>query len=212
MTQIVDIDSKCSVCGKTSKHPGLLSTNQSGYSDLDTRPPERMRSTMMTWVYECPHCGYVASELGDDLIIDKEFLNSESYTTCDGITFKSELSEKFYKQYLIANEKLEDISAFNAILHCAWACDDLDDVENAIHARNLAIEIADKTIAKNDENKTNLIVMKSDFLRRTNQFDRLIEEYENLTVGDELLDNIIKFEVEKAYEKDNMCYTIEEVV
>lgn len=56
-----------------------------------------------------------------------------------------------------------------------------------------------------------MLVMKSDLLRRTKHFNQLIEEYENLTLEDELLNKIIKFEVKKAHEKDNQCYTLEDL-
>ena len=211
MTMIDEIEIKCSVCEKTSKQPVLLSTNQLGYQDLDTRPSEMYRSSMITWLKECPHCGYVAKSLEDELTINSDYLESEQYKTCDGIDFKSKLSEIFYKQYLIETKKSEDVNSFFAILHCAWTCDDANDEENSKLTRQIAIELANNIIGSNNKDADNFVVMKADLLRRIGEFDQLISEYENLTLEDELLEKIVRFQVKKAYEKDNECYTLKEV-
>ena len=215
MTNMTQIEMKCSVCGKTSEQPVILSTNNFGYPDLDTRPPEMYRSTMNTWILECPHCGYVAKNLEEELKINEDYLKSNKYKTCNGINFKSDLSKNFYKRYLIESENSEDINAYFALLYCAWTCDDSEDLENSKFTRQLAIELADKIIKDNknsNDDVENLIVMKADLLRRTGEFNQLIKDYEKLTLKDELLNKIIKFQVEKAYEKDNKCYTVEEVL
>ena len=215
MTNMTQIEMKCSVCGKTSEQPVILSTNNFGYPDLDTRPPEMYRSTMNTWILECPHCGYVAKNLEEELKINEDYLKSNKYKTCNVINFKSDLSKNFYKRYLIESENSEDINAYFALLYCAWACDDSEDLENSKFTRQLAIELADKIIKDNknsNDDVENLIVMKADLLRRTGEFNQLIKDYEKLTLKDELLNKIIKFQVEKAYEKDNKCYTVEEVL
>lgn len=211
MTTMDVEESKCSVCGKTSKQPVILSFNQLGYEDLDLRPPEMYRSTIDAWVRECPHCGYVAENLEDELTIDKDFLESEQYKTCDDIKFQSKLSEIFYKNYLIQTKKSEDVDSFFAILYCAWTCDDAHDEDNSRITRYIAINIADKIIESGKDIDNNYIVIKADLLRRVCEFNQLIEEYENLTLGDELLEDIIKFQVKKAYEKDDKCYTMEEI-
>lgn len=211
MTIINQIDQKCSVCGKSSPQPVLMSTNAMGYPDLDLRPPEMKRSTMNAWILECPHCGYVASDLEDELEISKEFLESEEYLSCDGYDFKSNLSKLFYKGYLIAKQSNDALGCFVNLRDCAWKCDDYED-ENAKAIRKQALPYIDELIQEDDEDKDSLIVMKSDFLRRSGEFEQLFSEYENLTIGNELLDNIIQFEIQKARENDVDCYTVEDVV
>ena len=88
-----DIDKKCPVCGKVSSHQVLGSTNTMDYPDLDLRPAEMQRSTMNTWLDECPHCGYVSGDFRNETSIDEEFLKSESYLTCDGIEFIFKMQE-----------------------------------------------------------------------------------------------------------------------
>lgn len=212
MTLIDEVDMKCSVCGKTSKQPVLLSSNQMGYQDLDTRPSEMYRHTMETWAMECPHCGYVATNLEDDLIINPDYLNTEQYKTCDSMDFESDLAGMFYKQYLIEKEKFEEIDAFFALMHCIWACDDAKDRKNSKLTRQIAIILANKIIKDKNKDITDLIVMKADLLRRIGEFDQLITEYEKLKLNDELLDKIIRFQIEKAYENDSRCYTLKEAL
>ena len=60
MTTLDEAKKKCAVCGKISAHFEVTSTNTFGAPDLDTRPPEMMRSTMDMWVQECPSCGYLS--------------------------------------------------------------------------------------------------------------------------------------------------------
>lgn len=212
MTLIDEIKIKCSVCEKKSSQQILLSSNQMGYQDLDTRPAPMYRNTMETWAMECPHCGYVATDLEDYLIIGRNYLNCEKYITCDGLEFKSKLSERFYRQYLIETEKMEDTEAFYAILHCAWTCDDAKDEKNSKLTRKTAIRMANKIIQSDRESASELIVIKADLLRRTCEFDSLIKEYEKIKLKDELFDKIIKFQIEKAQKKDSACYTLRDVI
>lgn len=211
MTMIDTIDKKCSVCGKSSPQHVLMSTNSMGYPDLDLRPPEMKRSTMNTWIDECPYCGYVASSLSEESKISKDFLKSDEYLTCDGYDFKGNLSKLFYRQHLIAKKSNDAMEAFLSLQHCAWDCDDNDD-ENASDIRKLALPYIDELIENDDEDRNVLLVIKSDFLRRSCEFDQLISEYENLTIGDDTMDKIIRFEIQKASEKDTDCYTLEDVV
>ena len=102
MTIIRNFDQKCSVCAKSSPQPVLTSTNSFGYPDLDLRPPEMQRSTMGTWIHECPHCGYVAGSLEEESDISEDFLKGDEYLTCEGLDFKSDLSKLFFRSYLIS--------------------------------------------------------------------------------------------------------------
>ena len=211
MTLIRDLDEKCSVCGKSSPQPILASTNTSGYPDLDLRPSEMQRSTMGTWIHECPHCGYAAEDLEEDHNVSMDFLKSDGYIACDGYDFKSDLSKLFYRRYLIAEHENDVMMCFVSLRNCAWKCDDYKD-ENAVAIRKQAIRYLDVMIRTYEEERNSLLVTKSDFLRRSGEFEKLISEYEGLTLGDELLDNIIQFQIERACEGDASCYTVGDVL
>lgn len=211
MTTLIDMEIVCSVCEEKSTQPVVGSMNQFGPPDLDFRPGEMYRSTIGTWVMECPNCGYVAVTLENELNINKKYLKSEEYQTCDGINFKSELSKRFYKEYLIASKKDNKLETFYSIINCIWSCDDAHDIENAKYTRQIAIKLADEII-ENEENTEQIFVRKADFLRRIGEFDQLLKEYGNITINDEMLDKIIKFQVKKAYEKDDKCYNLDYIL
>lgn len=60
---------------------------------------------MFAWLQECPHCGYVAVKLENELEVPVDLLKTDEYLTCEGNKFKSNLSEKFYKYHLISKAK-----------------------------------------------------------------------------------------------------------
>lgn len=209
MSRPIFINNKCAVCGNESEQITLASTNTFGSPDLDLRPPEMKRSTMCWWIQECPHCGYISESIDDETNIDKDFLQSAEYISCSGKTFASELAQKFYKYYLInlLDENEED--AFYAVLHAAWACDDIKDIDNAVHCRKLAIVEIEKLI--NETDNPTLLVQKADLLRRAGLFQSVIIEYSNNNFEKELLNQIIAFEIEKSVQEDMGCYTVADV-
>ena len=167
------------------------------------------RSTMNTWILECPHCGYAARDLGEELEVSKDLLKSESYLTCDGYDFKGNLSPRFYRRHLIAKESNNTEECFYSLLYCAWTCDDNDD-EHAAEIRMLAIPYLDEIIPHGNAN--NLLAIKADLLRRSGQYERLIDEYSNIYTDDETINRVLKFQIQKAQEQDSACYTVEDVV
>lgn len=209
MTIINQFEKRCSVCGKTSMQPVLSSTNSWGYPDLDLRPAPMKRDTMNTWLMECPHCGYVAIRLENELKVSPNLLKSDEYLTCDGHDFKSDLSKRFYRHYLISKAKKDYRSMFFSLLHCAWTCDDADD-RLAVEIRKKAADSIDLFEADGDE-KDNLKIMKADLLRRSLQFDRVADEFNDFRSDDDLLNSIIRFQIERALMKDSACYTVEHV-
>lgn len=211
MTQIRNLEKKCSVCGETSMYPVLMSTNCWGYPDLDFRPAEMQRSTMNTWLDECPHCGYVARNIEHELNISPEILKTDEYLTCEGKDFKNNLSKRFYRSYLISKARNDYVSAFYMLLYCVWKCDDSQD-ELAVEIRKLAVALFEKIDASNDDEKNRLQLIRADLLRRSLQFERLIEEYDDFKIEDEIMYSVIRFQLERAAKKDSACYTVEDVV
>jgi len=54
MTTLFPQKETCFVCGNTSEHTVIGSTNAFGSPDLDLRPPEMQRSTITHRVQRCP--------------------------------------------------------------------------------------------------------------------------------------------------------------
>lgn len=212
MTTIAQITHKCSVCGTVSEFTALASSNQMGSPDLDLRPAPMERYTMEYWLEECPNCGYISDQVSDPCDIDIEFLKSDKYRTCDGIGFKSELAKKFYKSYKIDLLNGMERKAFYAILHAAWACDDEKDHENASVCRKKAIPLITKMIAYSRNRNKNFLLIKADLLRRSGCFEQLLTEYADVKFNDQLLDQILAFQLEKAKQQDTDCYSVNQAM
>jgi hypothetical protein len=188
----------------------LTSTSTWGYPDLDLRPSAMKRGSMFAWLQECPHCGYVAVDIENELDVPADFLKSKEYLTCEGYEFKSDLAKRFFKHSLIAEAEGDCRSQFFSLLHCAWKCDDAED-DLAVEMRKLALKSIDKFNAENDDEKNNLKLIKADLLRRSLQFDKLIREFEDITFEDKLKNEVIAFQLELATKKDSACYTMEDI-
>ena len=208
MTTMTRTSSRCAKCRRVSSHPDIMSTNAFGYSDLDLRPPEMKRSTMHTWVQECPYCGYVAPKLSQNVELPEGFLDSEAYRSCEGKTFSSELAARFYRLYLIKKNTNEAEAAITSIVRAAWACDDADDHDNAIICRELASALVPQAIAENPEAEDTYRMINADLLRRSGHFQELKEEYQNFRFSDGFLQQLLAFELQKAEEQDTACYTV----
>ena len=210
MTTMYQDTVKCYVCGKESKQTVLGSTNSFGSSDLDLRPPEMMRGTMEYWAHECPYCGYIARGIDLGTVVTEAWLARVEFINANNIEFESELAKRCYKEYLINLEDENKYKAFAVILNAAWACDDAQDIGNAILCRNLALDLIDELIEKEDDPST-LMLQKIDLLRRSNQFNKVLEEFSGIFMDQDLLQDILDFQLEKAKKHDNACYTVEDV-
>ena len=208
MTRLSSEDIKCPVCGEEVRITHLLSTNARGYSDLDLRPSEMQRSVMYQITKMCT-CGNVF--MGTTSPATKELVQSDAYQNCDGINFKNQKSIMFYRGYLIDKEHNPEniVSNFMQLNQCIWSCDDSDD-ENNIPLRKTAVKLVNQIIEneENEESKTNYMLIKADLLRRSGQFDELLQEYEDIHFEDPLLELIIDFQYKKSEEKDDKCYSI----
>ena len=213
MTTVFKQTGRCFVCGAENEYCVVASTNSFGSPDLDTRPPEMKRSTMDYWVQTCPVCGYAAVDVADDTAVGRDFLETESYQSCDGIPFVSGLAAAFYRHYLIqaADGRKED--AFFALLHAAWACDDAEDFACASRMRELAVGVADDLLVFGVLDwKDNLRLIRADLLRRTSRFDELLDQYAMADYHDELMNSILHYQKELAREKCTECRTVEDAV
>ena len=146
-----------------------------------------------------------------EIELPKDFLKSDEYLTCEGNEFKSDLSKRFYRNYLISKANGDHESEFQSLLYCAWTCDDAED-DFAVKVRKLALKSMDNTDAESADEKRNLLLMRIDLLRRSLQFERVIEEFKDFKDDDEVFYSIIRFQLKLAVNEDSGCYTVEDVV
>ncbi len=215
MSMIFSRTTKCAVCQSDVSIRVIGSTNAFGPCDLDMRPPEMQRSTMHFWINVCHHCGYISSNIatlpeGATKETVEELLSTYKYRYTDDIDFSSELARNFYQYHMILMKFGRQDDAFYALRNAAWACDDEADKKNAVRCRLLALNLIDKMIADNADNE-NLELVKIDFLRRSGRFAEVIERYSDKKYSKELLNKIVKFQIEKSEQEDDSCYTVGDV-
>lgn len=211
MSMRMNISCKCAVCGAESRQAVLASTSTFGAPDLDLRPAPMQRSTMDTWVQECPNCGYVSARLVAPAQVDREFLESWEFIMCSGIPFKSDLAVRFYRYYLLNCQGNNVRQAFQAALYTAWVCDDCGDAEQAVRCRKLALAQLETLLAGEEKDRESLLVQKADLLRRAGLFEQLLTEYADVAFHRQNLDRIIAFQLKKAAQQDAACYTLADV-
>jgi len=211
MSMRMNVSCKCAVCGAETRQIVLASTNTFGPPDLDLRPAPMQRSTMDTWVQECPNCGYVSTDLKAPAQVDRDFLETWEYIMCAGISFSADLAVRFYRYYLLNREKSDARRAFHGALYAAWVCDDCGDAEQAVRCRQLALAEIGKLLEHEGADRETLLVQKADLLRRAGLFEQLLTEYADVAFQQKNLNQIIAFQLEKAAQKDAACYTLADV-
>ena len=206
MTIIRDIDQTCPVCGKQSSQKRIYSICMDGYSYLDFRQlPLDPELIERVWLMECPECGYVGKDFSMEAEIPMDLLKSDAYKSCEGHEFKVHPAEKFYRRYMIERELNSKEGCFSNLHHCAWVCDDSED-ENAVEIRKMALKFIDDLVPADFKDEIYLSMVKADMLRRTGQFDKLINEFSDVVIGEEDLDAGLQFQLEKARQKDAERY------
>ena len=169
------------------------------------------RSTMSHWIHECPSCGYVSGSIDKETTINDEFLKAREYLTCDGVDFESELAVKFYKYYKISLHDSKPRDAFFAILHAAWACDDNQDDVNAALCRRLSLPLLSELIDSDTDEKETLSLIQADVMRRAGLFVEMKSQFSGVRYSQDLLNQILEFELACAERQDARCYTVSDV-
>ena len=204
---------KCNVCGCYSEQTIVCSTNQIGSPDLDLRPPQMERSIQQFQVQECPFCGYsnLSIEMEPPRGVTRDWLQSGSYQSCDGIGFVHAKERKYYRYYLICRKRRRLPKLFRALCGTIWMCDDDDNTATASLLRLQAASLARKLYYRT----INPIyrVIECDLLRRAGKFDAVkrfgrVFAFKNR----KLLDQIIEFEKREAAECNPGCFTVAEAL
>lgn len=240
MSCIIDINTTCAICGTKSEQQLVASSFQYDLPDLDTRPGEMSRSTMHLWIEKCPHCGYISTNLSEEPILKKEvvrsIIESDEYKNCLNVDFPSETAKDFYRCAYIQKETLERLpkikrlfkkrhiseDCFWRLMWCAWECDDYGEEysELAKKVRLLSVQYLRASLSwwlDEDEDYISKILTLVDIYRRTDQFNWVVNYLTNekLSVIDKLPrtmhKKVAQFQLEKAKEKDNGCYSLEDI-
>ena len=138
MSQMIDIDRVCSLCGVTSRQMILLESDARGSPDLDLRPPESLRSTISSWIQHCPSCGYCSTDIGQFIEGVDAIVRSREYRDQLSDLSLPLLARRFLCWSIILRDLHYTAKAGWAILHAAWVCDDAGDSASASYCRQQA--------------------------------------------------------------------------
>lgn len=224
----------CVLCGQSSEHLGLGSTNAFGSPDLDLRPPEMQRSTMEQWVEECPHCGYAYNTIDEKIAgidtLTQLFANVDErpasqlwrrlFNECRSMRDETSKPESNLVRRFLTASKVAQIAgsaddAAHYALCAAWAADDENDHTSASICRDLAADFFRAILLETDRpsdiwtvNATRL----TDVLRRAGRSDDAIALSGQLLGGelDETIRAVLTFQREASLKQDAACYTVAE--
>lgn len=216
MTLIYSVSFECSICGASSQHGQIFSTNEMGSPDLDFRPSEYARSTISEWVQRCPECGYCSSNISKTLEKAKEIIQTPDY--------KKQLSDKNYPElanFFLCKAMIDDahnmkVEATWSLIHAAWVCDDADNQPNAVNCRNKAALMLREVIELGEhlskEEGINTVILV-DLLRRSGQFEEARSEIKKniALVDNDNYNKILEFQLILIQISDLNCYNIDDI-
>lgn len=205
-------EKSCIICSGRSWQTHVRSLRTCGGLDLDLRPPEDFRSMLNYSIECCPYCKYVADDIAAYTPLSATFLSGETYLTCCPSELSGEWPIKFFRKALIALETYDEVAAFYALLHAAWACDDNNDDHAARKCRRWALRLSNMLINDTLYYSDPLAIIRIDLLRRIKQFDVLLEECQDMLFQSPVLNRIVQFHMEKARQRDSLCYTINDAL
>lgn len=216
MTTIYEENLRCAVCSTESSHPGISSSSSFGSPDLDTRPPELIRSTMFAWVQRCPGCGYCAADISQAHPETGTLVRAPEYTRRLADAAYPELARTFLCKALVDERRQDYAAAAWALIHAAWVCDDEGRDAQATRCRGHAVDMIRKAVENGQpvaEQEGADVAIQVDLLRRAGRFDEargLIQGYRpRVTEG--LIANILAFQETLIASGDRACHAISEV-
>ncbi len=213
MTTYATITKKCAHCGAKVKCDVLNSTNQFGSADLDLRPPEMARSTMETWLQQCPHCHFVNTDLSEPIPDVGHLLESVAIQRIMNDAAIPSLAKRF-ACFAELQRGRGAYESGEAALRAAWVCDDAELPELARAFRDQTIEaLLPLPPSLGGEGQIVLRVRLVDILRRANRFVEAAELTTELSAepgvrSNETLAAVIDFQNRLCSRRDDTGYTI----
>jgi hypothetical protein len=212
MTSTISQAVGCSQCQQTSNQELLASSNEFGSPDLDLRPAFMIRNTMECWLQQCPHCGYIASDLAETPAQPRRTSDAEYRAVLENDRFPK-LARRFlgYSHYFPSGSEL----AAMACLRAAWVCDDANLARQALECRQQSSSHFEQLPIADDEETISRSAVFVDVLRRSQQIDEALQLCQTLLTFacvKEVLRQVIEFQQKLCSQTDTGCYTIEDAV
>lgn len=215
MTTLYKDEVQFAQCGKSSEQVIVGSTSSWGSPDLDNRPAEVMRSTLLRQVQACPHCGYCMPCLSEPVPDISALLGTNSYREQLESKDYPELANRFLCSALVFESLGRPNEAGWACIHAAWACDDARNNDAAKKCRLRAEQTLSRAIAQGQgtaERPGFDFVILADLLRRAGEFNRAdqrTQEGWSPKCDKEIL-LLLVYERWLCRRRDAACHTVEE--
>jgi hypothetical protein len=213
MPHIETIHKTCFVCHKSSEqnkiaspvHPGTA--GPSGIVELDGRPKELTEIVLRNCLEVCPHCGYIAEDIGEKTSIAGEFLQSPDYCSLRSPEIPSSPSLYLRAALLrLTENNLE--KAIEYYISAAWCADSLLDRELAVSCREEALSLVcadNKTFAAIPPETWVRIL---DTMRRCGDFGSVIAHCTGLlAIAGPALQQELEYELFCAKQRDDAPHT-----
>ncbi|HPJ27227.1 MAG TPA: hypothetical protein PLA80_13865 [Synergistaceae bacterium] len=217
MTTFCKVEKRCAVCGALNECEDMASSNSFGSPDLDTRPPEMLRSTIFTWVQRCWKCGYCASDISEAFPEAAPMVRSSEYVRQLKDPSYPDLARSFLCKALL-EEKAENYSgAAWSLVYAAWACDDYGKKTSARLCRSRGADMIQKSLEKKQsisEQEGAETIILVDLFRRASRLEEALELIckERSGIKEEILLQILVFQEDLIARKDVECHTISEAL
>ena len=179
MTTILKVETECALCGQISLQTVVADTERLGMPDLDTRPPESLRSTLPFWVKRCRHCGYCARDIDREYPLADQMTRRADYQALLRKRTYPESARSFLAWAMIQEANAEYLGAGWSALHAAWFCDDAGKAAAAVHCRQQALlhferaRRGGKTLPGFEDPGAEEILL-ADLYRRIGQFEHAV--------------------------------------
>lgn len=201
---------KCCCCGKASEHSVLMSSNSFGSRDLDQRQPGMLRSTIRSWLQECPYCGYVAPSIDKGDSRARSFVDTPEFRAASFDPLAEPASRRFLVSAAQDAYYGDRKSAFLNTLCAAWVADDSGRTSDAVALRLKAAGHLEGSRVTSIETR----LIQLDVMRRAVNWEGAAALISELT-AEELeypFANIVAFHRGKIEARDGGRYTIAEAL
>lgn len=217
MTTLYDEETAWGVCGTNSTQRVIGSTNTFGGSpDLDTRPPEMARSTIYHKIQRCPSCGYCAYVISECLPNAETIIESDGYRNILENENRPDSASAFLALSYLQQQSGEFDSAAWSAIAAAWICDDHENEQESQKCRLQGLSMIEKAKAESQEFSEEpgaTQAVSIDLMRRVGMFEEAMSLAKVSLQSDDMLDiiqDIIRFEMELIKSKDTGVHTIAE--
>jgi hypothetical protein len=217
MTKLYKKKHRCGLCGNVNDYIVVGSTSTFWSPDLDTRPSQLKRSTIIAWVKRCPECGYCASDITNAPFQARSVVHSSQYAQQLSEESNPELANSFLCKALIDQAVGNYATASWACIHAAWACDDAKKVKPARKCRSKALDMINKCITAGysvSEEDGEEIAIQVDLLRRASHIEEaknFITDKRNAITNGKMI-QILDFQYYLLTKSDESCHTIAEAI